>query len=195
MLDGDPRKIANRTRIFAAALPVASKTWISQKLQLRDATGRAAARKINEEGRAIPTDTENDLTIEVQASALPTIIKNQIPESANSIRLTSHLKKDNFFTKAVITFNKEFPNKIDNWEIPTRTITEPQVSFTAARGIGLSTAQEVLNPLQLKPTNNQFFAWSQGRTKFQSFFSVKVDDPKSEISNLSKSPLMVFSFK
>ncbi len=147
---------------------------------------KQAARKINEEGRAIPTDTENDLTIEVQASALPTIIKNQIPESANSIRLTSHLKKDNFFTKAVITFNKEFPNKIDNWEIPTRTITEPLVSFTAARGIGLSTAQEVLNPLQLKPTNNQFFAWSQGRTKFQSFFSVKVDDPKTEISNLAK---------
>ena len=29
LLDGDPRKIANRTRIFAAALLVASKTWIN----------------------------------------------------------------------------------------------------------------------------------------------------------------------
>jgi hypothetical protein len=147
---------------------------------------KQAARKIYKEGRAIPADTENDLTIEVQASALPAAIKNQLPSSANSIRITSKLKKDNFFTKAVVEFNKELPNKIENWEIPTRTITEPLVSFTAARGIGLSTAQEVLKPLQLKPTNNQFFAWSQGRTKFQSFFAVKVDDPKTEIASLAK---------
>ena len=144
------------------------------------------AQKIYKEGRPIPADNENDLTIQVQASALPNAIKNQIPSSANSIKISSKLKKDNFFTKAVVDFNKELTNKIDNWEIPTRTITEPLVSFTAARGIGLSTAQEVLEPLQLKPNNNQFFAWSQGRTKFQSFFAVKVNDPETEIANLAK---------
>ncbi len=147
---------------------------------------KQAARKIYNEGRAISADTENDLTIEVQAAALPAIIKNQLPSSANSIRITSKLKKDNFFTKAVIELSKEIPNKIENWEIPTRTITEPLASFTASRGIGLSIAQEVLQPLQLKPTNNQFFAWSQGRTKFQSFFAVKVADPKTEIATLAK---------
>jgi hypothetical protein len=147
---------------------------------------KQAARKIYNEGRAISADTENDLTIEVQAAALPAIIKNQLPSSASSIRITSKLKKDNFFTKAVIELSKEIPNKIENWEIPTRTITEPLASFTASRGIGLSIAQEVLQPLQLKPTNNQFFAWSQGRTKFQSFFAVKVADPKTEIATLAK---------
>lgn len=147
---------------------------------------KQAARKISNEGRAISADTENDLTIEVQAAALPAIIKNQLPSSASSIRITSKLKKDNFFTKAVIELSKEIPNKIENWEIPTRTITEPLASFTASRGIGLSIAQEVLQPLQLKPTNNQFFAWSQGRTKFQSFFAVKVADPKTEIATLAK---------
>ena len=147
---------------------------------------KQAARKISKEGRAIQTDTENDITIEVKASVLPSSIRNQLPANAESIRLTSQLKKDNFFTKAVVTFNKELKDKIENWEIPTRTITEPLVSFTAARGVGLSTAQEVLNTLQLNPTNNQFFAWSQGRTKFQSFFALKVKDPNNEIVKLSK---------
>ena len=93
---------------------------------------KQAARKISKEGRAIQTDTENDITIEVKASVLPSSIRNQLPANAESIRLTSQLKKDNFFTKAVVTFNKEFKDKIENWEIPTRTITEPLVSFTAA---------------------------------------------------------------
>ena len=58
-----------------------------------------SARKISKEGRAIQTDTENDITIEVKASVLPSSIRNQLPANAESIRLTSQLKKDNFFTK------------------------------------------------------------------------------------------------
>ena len=147
---------------------------------------KQAARKIFNEGRAVPADTENDLLIELQSSHLPEAIKNQLPIDASLIRISSQLKKDNFFTKAVVEFNNEISSKIEKWEIPTRTITEPLASFTAARGIGLSIAQEFLEPLQLKPTNNQFFAWSQSRTKFQSFFSIKVADPKKEIATLAK---------
>jgi hypothetical protein len=75
---------------------------------------------------------------------------------------------------------------VPDWEIPTRTITEPLASFTAARGAGLLAAKPILTLLGLDPVNGQFFAWSQARTKFQSFFSVKVDGPKKAIGGLAK---------
>jgi hypothetical protein len=96
------------------------------------------------------------------------------------------LKKDNFYSKIVVEFDKPLPAGPPTWEIPNRTITEPLASFTAARGAGLHTARPILKLLGLDAANGQFFAWSQARTKFQSFFSVKVDEPKEAIAGLAK---------
>ena len=85
-----------------------------------------------------------------------------------------------------MTYDEALSANMAKWEIPTRTITEPLASFTAARGVGLATARSVLGQIQLKPANDQFFAWSQARTKFQSFFAVKVGDPAAEIAGFSQ---------
>ena len=147
---------------------------------------KQAAVRISEKGRPFPANTDQDLTVKVKASALPAALQNQLPQKARSVSITSRLRKDNFFTKAVVTFDEALPAKAAKWEIPTRTITDPLASFTAARGVGLSQAKRVLDAAQLKPSNGQFFAWSQARTKFQSFFAVKVDDPAAEIAGLAK---------
>ena len=114
------------------------------------------------------------------------MVRESLPGEVNLIQLTSHLKKDNFYSKVILDFAKPLPASQPDWEIPTRTITEPLASFTAARGVGLSTAKPVLELLGLDPVNDQFFAWSQARTKFQSFFSVKVNEPKGAIAELAK---------
>ncbi|MEE2946830.1 MAG: hypothetical protein VX392_00795 [Verrucomicrobiota bacterium] len=145
-----------------------------------------AAERIADTGRPFPADEENDLNLTVDASALPGVIRDLLDNAAIEIRITSNLKKDNFFSKVVVEFGEPLPDKAPNWEIPTRTISEPLASFTAARGVGLSTAGSVLDRTQLKPANDQFFAWSQARTKFQSFFAVKVGDPGAEIAGLAK---------
>ena len=147
---------------------------------------KKAAERIADTGRPYPADKENDLSITLDAEILPDMVRESLPGEPNVIQLTSHLKKDNFYSKVILDFSKPLPASLPDWEIPTRTITEPLASFTAARGVGLSTAKPVLELLGLHAANDQFFAWSQSRTKFQSFFSVKVDAPKEAIAGLAK---------
>ncbi|MDP7048840.1 MAG: hypothetical protein QF721_05255 [Verrucomicrobiota bacterium] len=147
---------------------------------------KKAAERIADTGRPFPADTENDLSLTVDANALPGVIRNLLANAASVIRITSRLKEDNFYSKAVVEFDEPLPANAPDWEIPTRTITEPLASFTAARGVGLAVARPILSPLGLDATNDQFYAWSQARTKFQSFFSVKVDDPRATIAGLAK---------
>ena len=147
---------------------------------------KKAAQRIADSGRPYPADKENDLSITLDAEILPDMVRESLPGEVNLIQLTSHLKKDNFYSKVILDFAKPLRANLPDWEIPTRTITEPLASFTAARGVGLSTAKPDLELLGLHATNDQFFAWSQSRTKFQSFFSVKVDAPKEAIAGLAK---------
>jgi len=149
-------------------------------------TLKHAAKQISNSSRPAPVESDNDLSIELRGSAVPIALQKDLPGKAKAIRLTSRLRKNNFFTKAVVMFDKALPTVTNKWEIPARTITEPLASFTAARGVGLSTAESILGRTELEPTNDQFFAWSQARTKFQSFFAMKVDDPAAEIARLAK---------
>ena len=125
---------------------------------------KKAAERIADNGRPFPADRENDLSLTVDARALPGAIRDRLPSAPNTIRITSHLKKDNFYSKVVAEFDEPLPADVPDWEIPTRTITEPLASFTAARGDGLLTARPVLRLLGLDTVNSQFYAWSQART-------------------------------
>ncbi len=147
---------------------------------------KSAAERIADTGRPFPAEAENDLSLTVDARALPGFVRERLPNAPKLIQITSQLKKDNFYSKIVVEFDKPLPAGPPTWEIPNRTITEPLASFTAARGAGLHTARPILKLLGLDAANGQFFAWSQARTKFQSFFSVKVDEPKEAIAGLAK---------
>ncbi|HJN82214.1 MAG TPA: hypothetical protein QF478_05495, partial [Verrucomicrobiota bacterium] len=102
---------------------------------------KKAAERIADTGRPFPVDTENDLSLTVDARALPGAIRDRLPSAPNTIHITSLLKKDNFYSKVVVEFVEPLPTDVPDWEIPTRTITEPLASFTAARGVGMSTAK------------------------------------------------------
>ena len=147
---------------------------------------KKAAERIADTGRPFAADVENDLSLTVDANALPGVIRNLLANAASVVRITSHLKEDNFYSKVVVEFDEPLPDNAPGWEIPTRTITEPLASFTAARGFGLAVARPILSPLGLDAANDQFYAWSQARTKFQSFFSLKVDEPVARIADLAK---------
>ena len=99
-----------------------------------------AAERIADSGRPYPADKENDLSITLDAEILPDMVRESLPGEVNLIQLTSHLKKDNFYSKVILDFAKPLPASQPDWEIPTRTITAPLASITAARGVGLSTA-------------------------------------------------------
>ena len=58
----------------------------------------------------------------------------------------------------------------DPWRIPTNTIQDPLISFTAFRGIAPWLKQrEFIKQLAVDPTPNQLFLWAQADVPFQSF--------------------------
>ena len=121
------------------------------------------------------------------ARSLPGVIRDLLPNASNTLRITSRLKKDNFFSKVVVEFAEPLPTDVPDWEIPTRTITEPLASFTAARGAGLLTAKPI--PHAARAQHGPTTSSSRGRSRAPSssrFFSVKVDAPKEAIAGLAK---------
>ena len=67
--------------------------------------------------------------------------------------------------------------KLDPWRIPTQTIREPLISFTAMRGAQpwLSGAP-LFSQLGLLPVPNQLFGWAQSQTPFQTYFAWTLPD-------------------
>ena len=59
---------------------------------------KKAAERIADTGRPYTADKENDLSITLDAEILPDIVRDSLPGKPSLIQLTSHLKKDNFYT-------------------------------------------------------------------------------------------------
>jgi hypothetical protein len=82
-----------------------------------------------------------------------------------------------------------FPQPLDlpleKWLIPTNTIHEPFVSFTAARGLApWLEKQSWAQPFKLEPTPNQVFIWALAQIPFQTFVAVPVPDATNAIRQL-----------
>ena len=66
---------------------------------------KQASQQIADTGRPSPANTEQDLTLELALLSQLPALQNLLSEKANAVRLTSRLRKDNFFTKAVVTLS------------------------------------------------------------------------------------------
>ena len=74
-------------------------------------------------------------------------------------------------------FPENLALKLEPWRVPTNTLHQPFVSFTAVRGFAAwLQSQPWAQPLQLSPVPNQFFAWALPQVPFQSFAAVPVPD-------------------
>jgi hypothetical protein len=74
---------------------------------------------------------------------------------------------------------------LEKWRIPTNTIHEPFVSFTAARGFAPWLAkQSWAQPFEIEPTPNQIFIWALEPTPFQTFVATPVPDATNAIRQL-----------
>lgn len=98
---------------------------------------------------------------------------------------------------------------LEDWRIPTNTIHQPFVSFTAARGFSAwLKVQPWALPYQISPAPSQCFVWALPRLDFQTFAAVPVPDgasalaqayarlkPVLEATNRENSFLMHFSLE
>jgi hypothetical protein len=76
---------------------------------------------------------------------------------------------------------------LEKWRIPTNTIHQPLVSFTAARGTGpWLVKQPWMRPFEIQPQPDQLFVWALARMPFQTFAAEPVPDAKAALAQLDQ---------
>lgn len=74
---------------------------------------------------------------------------------------------------------------MEPWRMPTNTIRQPFVSFTAARGLSSwLDAQSWAAPYKLSPEPNQVFIWALPQIPFQTFVAVPVPDSAAALKQM-----------
>jgi hypothetical protein len=78
-----------------------------------------------------------------------------------------------------------FALTLDKWRLPTNTIHQPFISFTAARGIApWLQRQSWAQPFLISPVPNQIFIWALPQIPFQTFAAVPVPDADAALVQL-----------
>jgi hypothetical protein len=71
------------------------------------------------------------------------------------------------------------------WRMPTNTIHQPFISFTAVRGITpWLEKQSWAQPYEISPMPDQFFVWAQPQVSFQTFAAAPVTDARAALVEL-----------
>jgi hypothetical protein len=75
---------------------------------------------------------------------------------------------------------------LDAWRVPTNTIQDPLISFTAVRGVAPGLKQkEFIQRLAVEPVPNQIFLWAQADVPFQSFAAWPAPDATNHLTQLA----------
>jgi hypothetical protein len=76
---------------------------------------------------------------------------------------------------------------LEKWRVPTGTIHQPLVSFTAARGVGPWLAKQGwMRPFEIQPQPDQLFVWALARIPFQTYAAEPVPDAKAALAQLDQ---------
>ncbi|MBI4323772.1 MAG: hypothetical protein HY674_00750, partial [Chloroflexi bacterium] len=146
--------------------------------------------QMKSKGRPVPVAKdyflEADADFAALAKGLPASPAKEWPRT--HLRLSA--KGDNLRSEVRLRFAKKGNWPLEKWQIPTNTIRDPLVSFTAAQGLAPWLSQrEVLKPLELNPAPNQFFAWAQAQSAFHLYGAVRVSDATNALERFAKAVL------
>lgn len=80
-------------------------------------------------------------------------------------------------------FPENLALNLEPWRVPTNTVHQPFVSFTAVRGFATwLKAQAWAQPYQITPTPNQYFTWALPQVPYQTFAAVPVNNADDALS-------------
>jgi len=102
---------------------------------------------------------------------------------SNNLRLTVSPRNDGFRTEVHLTSDRPFDLQLDSWNVPTNTIRDPLIGFTAVRGISRwIQEQPVSRTMGLSNAPNQAFLWSQAISPFSVSAAAPFETPKEIVS-------------
>jgi len=139
--------------------------------------------QIREGGQPKLPDAQAWLEASVDWPRLQPLLPTSLPAGLPQMHLTLTGLEEDLRTKMELVFPKPIDWSPEPWRIPTNTIREPLISFTAGQGIApFLSRQPVFQDLKIEPVPNQFYLWALGDIPFQTFLAV----PSQDTTNLLK---------
>jgi hypothetical protein len=153
------------------------------KLPLND----ELVRRVLAEKRPAPAEKNNWLTADLDwprlARWLPSLSAVDLPE----MRWQAVGRDGNLHLDGRLIFPQPLAMTLEKWRMPTNTIHQPFVSFTAARGIApWLEKQNWAQPYKISPVPNQMFVWAMAQMPLQTFAAVPVPDGKEALKELEQ---------
>ncbi len=92
----------------------------------------------------------------------------------------------NLRTTMRLTFPAPLGITLEPWKIPTNTIREPLISFTALQGVGPWLAgQDWIRALGMKPIPNQIYGWALADSPFQTYYTWRSPDATNRLPQMA----------
>jgi hypothetical protein len=127
--------------------------------------------------------TADVLQVSGDALLLKRIVPNLKP-TKTELKVTTRGKGLRSEGKA--QFAEDLPIALAPWQIPTNTIREPLVGFTAIQGVSNRLAK--LNAFKKHPAPSQLFIWNDRVSPFSAFVAFRVDNAKTFVQDFALSP-------
>ncbi len=85
---------------------------------------------------------------------------------------------DDMRTTARIIYPDTIPDKFETWKFPTNTVSDPMISFTAARNVAsLLNISPLYAPFVSGPFSHQVFVWALNEMVLQTYAAAPVNEP------------------
>jgi hypothetical protein len=121
---------------------------------------------------------------------LPVVLPARLPQ----MRLTLTGSGGNLRTKMDLLYAEPIRQEFEPWRIPTNTIHEPLISFTAGRGMARWLGQlKQVQGWKLDSLPDQFFLWAIADIPFQTFLAVPSADATNYLERLAPQIVARFS--
>jgi hypothetical protein len=132
--------------------------WVVLEGRPRGAEASELLARIRREGRAAAAAPDYWIRVEADLARLPWQWARSAPDAQADLRFFG--RGEYVRTEGKLTYAKPHGLKAQPWMVPTNTIRDPLISFTAIQGVrerlaGLEWAKE----MQLNPVPDQLFGW------------------------------------
>ncbi|MBM3880176.1 MAG: hypothetical protein FJ387_10735 [Verrucomicrobia bacterium] len=146
----------------------------------------AAGKRIRLTGRPVTALGED--WFQLRANLAQLTARLSLPQGVTwpRLALTGAGRSANLRLDGRLAWEKPLTWTLEPWRIPTNTIREPLISFTAAQGLRPWLArQPLVQAAGLNPVPNQLFGWAQSQVPFQTYLAWLLPDPTNALRQLA----------
>lgn len=144
------------------------------------------ASRIANGGKPGPMSDETMLAFTVDFPRLVEEFKWTRWEGLPFVDIQSRIEKDNIRSAGSVVFSEDLGFEHEAWKIPTKTIHDPLISFTAVQGIASWLGKQgFYQGVKLEETPNQVFSWAMNGPFYLSFAALPAAGSTNQVAGLA----------